>query len=346
MVNLHRRSVRTHGLLSLGAGALLATAALALAATAPPGPPGLDQTPPLDLSSQQSVPLDHGVSEYPGVTYASVRGFRPLTLDLYLPARTSSSLRPAVVWIHGGGWMGGSARAGVPLFGSGPKMLSALAARGYVVAGTTYRLSGEAKFPAAIEDVKASIRWLRLNATALGLDSNRIGVWGESAGGQLASLAGTACDVPELEGTANSPGKVSSCVQAVVDWYGPSDFALMDAQALPGAANHGAATSAESNYVGCAVAQCPKETLKAASPISYIKTGAPPFLIFHGDADTAVPPKQSQELYDALRAHGVAAQLHYIAGANHLFMGASAADAERIMTQVEQFFDRTLAAKR
>lgn len=300
--------------------------------------------PPLDLKSEAMVQLPGGLRAYRDLTYGIVPGFRPLTLDLYLPPAGPSSTHPAVLWIHGGAWMMGAPRMDFPPFGTSEKMLAQLAAHGYVVIGVAYRLSGEAKFPAQIEDVKAAIRWVRLNDDRIGVDAARIGIWGESAGGQLAALAGTSCEAKSLNGPLNGPEAVSSCVQAVVDWYGPTDMAQMDAQGAPGDMKHGAPESAESRYLGCALTACPTSVLAAANPITYIRSGAPPFLIMHGDADTAVPTRQSQLLYEALRSNGGSVELKIIPHANHIFAGASNADLAGLMPTVAHFFDQTLRA--
>jgi dipeptidyl aminopeptidase/acylaminoacyl peptidase len=173
------------------------------------------------------------------------------------------------------------------------------------------------------------------------VDPNRIGVWGESAGGQLASLLGTSCGAAELEGVKNPP--VSSCVQAVADWYGPSDFSQMDSQLIPGGMKHDTPQSAESIYLGCQISKCEPAQVQSANPITYVRANTPPFLIFHGTADTAVPPKQSQILYDALIANGVPAQLIFVPGVNHIFVGATDAQYKDIVDKVFKFFDEKLA---
>lgn len=176
-----------------------------------------------------------GVVGLPDLMYQTIPGYRPMKLDLYTPA--TPGLKPLVIYVHGGGWTGGTQRlAGT--FDSWPDILARLAARGYVVASVSYRLSGEARFPAAIQDVKASIRWLRANAAKYGIDPNRVLLWGGSAGGQLVALAGTSCGVATLSPLPNEGaveagtvrgGTASDCVQGVVDFYGISDLAAMDA---------------------------------------------------------------------------------------------------------------------
>jgi acetyl esterase/lipase len=330
---------RMRNLLMLGLFVLAASPASAQ--NPPPGAANPAAAVKLDLATQAHLSYPGDVTGYMDVTYSVVRGYRPLKLDLYAPARGGA--RPAVVWIHGGGWAGGSPRAALGPYPDWRAVLASLAARGYVVVGATYRFSSEAKFPAAIEDIKASVRWLRTNADTIGVDPNRIGVWGESAGGQLASLLGTSCHAAELEGVKDPP--VSSCVQAVADWYGPSDFSQMDSQLIPGGMKHDTPQSAESNYLGCQISKCEPAKVQSANPIAYVSASTPPFLIFHGTADTAVPPKQSQILYDALLAKGVSAQLIFVPGVNHIFVGATDAQYEDIVDKVFKFFDEKLAKK-
>lgn len=144
-------------------------------------------------------------------------------LDLYVPNNTTSPV-PLIIWIHGGAWRSGDKQLA-------PNSFPLRYARnGYAVASINYRLSDEAIFPAQIYDCKAAVRWLRANASAYNLDVTRIGAWGLSAGGHLASLLGTGGDVTDLEGNVGGNLQHSSRVQAVVDWFGPTDFLLTDAQ--------------------------------------------------------------------------------------------------------------------
>lgn len=314
--------------------------AVAAQAQNPPqgGPPPVPQS-----TVQAKVDFQNGVTGLMDVTYATVSGYRPLKLDLYYQANDNKP-KPAVVWIHGGGWAGGNPRIGVAVLGTSDKVLSTLAARGYVTAAVSYRLSGEAKFPAAMQDVKAAIRFLRANAAKYHIDAQRIAVWGESAGGHLAALAGTSCGVKELEGRGGN-AEQSSCVQAAIDFYGPTDFGMMDAQSPPNGIRHGVPDSPESKFLGCSLPQCPAQTIKLANPMTYIGNKTPPFLIMHGDADVSVPPKQSQMLYEALKAKGVKAKLEMVPGVAHVFMGASEAQAKEILKKVNEFLDETVGAK-
>ena len=227
----------------------------------------------------------------------------PLLLDLHLPARPVAA-PPVVVWLHGGGW-----RKGDRSFA--PDLDRYFAARGYAMANVEYRLSGAALFPAQLDDVRAAVRWLRASAGDFGLDASSIGLWGSSAGGHLAALAAT---------TATDD---RDRVQAVVDGYGPTDFALADAQALPGGMPHAPADSPESELLGVPLADADADLLRAANPIAHITPAAPPFLILHGTADLLVPPGQSEILHAALAAAGVESTLCLIDGLGHAFLNGS-----------------------
>ncbi|MGC3981574.1 MAG: alpha/beta hydrolase [Steroidobacteraceae bacterium] len=294
-----------------------------------------------------------GVTRYGEVAYQSLSGYHPQQADLYVPTAGAASY-PAVVYVHGGGWGVGSSRM------SGlSQTLTALAARGYVVMAINYRFYGEAKFPAQIQDTKAAIRWLRSNAAAYKVDTNKIAIWGESAGGYLAALAGTSCNAAALEppkpaGGAAMPGQTqikvdanqSSCVQAVVDYYGPTEFAAMDGQlTVANARKHNGTDSAESQLLGCALTQCAKSLLQQSNPLTYVDGNEPPFLIVHGDKDTAVPLGQSEMLAAALKAKKVTVTFKTVSGADHMFNGASAAQKQDITDTVYAFLDKTLKGR-
>ena len=179
-----------------------------------------------DRFPQPKVAFAHDVESQPDLVYSVPPGFRPLRLDLYRPRNTGSVTRglPLVVYVHGGGWQSGHTRhAGA--FANWPGVLALLASKGYVVASIEYRLSGEAPFPAAIQDVKTSIRWLRSKSAQFGIDPTSVIIWGGSAGGQLAALAATSCKVESLAPDPQSPlAAQSDCVQGLVTWYGIFDF--------------------------------------------------------------------------------------------------------------------------
>lgn len=226
---------------------------------------------------------------YKDVAYASVSATQKL--DIYLPSGNGPF--PVVIVIHGGGFMVGDK--------ANPALGDELLAAGYAVVSVNYRLAAEAKYPAQIQDVKAAVRFLRANAAQYKLDPERFAAFGQSAGGNLAATLGTSCGVAALEGAELGNAEQSSCVQAVVDWFGPTDFLQMDAQ-FAGAscpANHNDASSPESQVIGAPIQTVP-EKAQAANPITYVSAKAPPFLIQHGTADCNVPPQQGQLLYDAL----------------------------------------------
>lgn len=254
-------------------------------------------------------------------------GGRALRMHLVKPKSTPKDPMPVVVYIHGGGWRGGSRDAGV-------RPLSRLAQRGYFGATVEYRLSAEARFPAQIEDCKAAIRFLRSKAKEYGIDPDRIGVWGPSAGGHLVALLGTSGDVKELEGKGGA-AEFSSRVQAVVDWFGPTDFLKMGKNKI----DHDAANSPESLLVGGPI-QENKDKVAAANPVTYVTKDDPPFLIMHGDKDDLVPLGQSELLHAALRTAGVESKLHVVPGAGHGFGGRD------LEAMVDEFLDRHLKGKK
>ena len=245
-----------------------------------------------------------GVRVVRDITYAETPE-KKLLLDLYLP-EAASSPPPLVVWIHGGAWRGGN-KNNCP----GPL----LARSGLAAACINYRLSHEAIFPAQIHDCKAAVRWLRANGGRYGIDAGRIGAWGASAGGHLAALLGTSGGVADLEGDIGVR-EGSSRIQAVVDFFGPTD--LLQMSQFPSSIDHDAADSPESQLIGGPI-QENKERAQRANPIRYISPDDPPFLIVHGDQDMSVPLNQSQLLYGALRRAGVPARLEIIRGAGHGF---------------------------
>jgi acetyl esterase/lipase len=224
-------------------------------------------------------------------------------LDLYLP-KGGWNL-PLIINIHGGAFKAGSKEMGVPV---------EHLARGYAVASINYRLSQHALFPAQIEDCKAAVRWLRAHAGTYGLDPNHFAAWGSSAGGHLAALLGTTGDTKEFDGGdhLDQPSRV----QAVVDYFGPTDFLQMDAHRPPDGMVHDAADSPESLLIGGPIQQNPEKT-RRANPITYVTKDDPPFLIVHGDADPLVPHHQSELLAAALERAGVPVTFYTVKGAGH-----------------------------
>lgn len=314
----------------IGFAALAATAASAAVKPAPP-----------DMN--QAVAFPGGIVADRDLVYAAIEGFRPLTLDIYrLPPKPNEMARPAIVFVHGGGWATGDARhvAGIDDF---PATLAALAAKGYVVASVNYRLAGEAHFPAAVQDVKAAVRWLRGHAADYDIDTTRVMTWGVEAGGHIAAMVGTSCGVATLEPAADAKSKApiaSDCVQGVIDWYGPTDLASWDAGQTPGP---GAPTRLGA-YLGCEPADCAPGIVHAASPLSYIGAMSPPFLIQHGSADTHVPPDQSQKLNEALGALHLPSEILIYAGLGPDFTRDGSADAAanaKAIADLEDFIAKT-----
>ncbi|WP_375424031.1 alpha/beta hydrolase fold domain-containing protein [uncultured Friedmanniella sp.] len=285
-----------------------------------PLPPHLAPLPP-------GRPLPGGGQVLAGVPYATLPGVRPLELDLYLPP-AGPVPAPVVVFLHGGGWRLGSRRSVGPAYpgptaeGTAPTPFEVVAAAGIAVASVDYRLTGEATWPAQLDDAKDAVGWLRLRADDLGVDPARIAAWGESAGGHLAALLG-------LSGT----------VTAVAAWYPPSDLA-----ALPGdtGADPGAPDSREAQLLGAPLAAVP-ELAAAASPVAYVAPGAPPFLLLHGRADRAVPWEQSERFAAALRAAHVAVDFVCYDDADHMWLGSPAA-ATDALARTSAFLRRQLGA--
>lgn len=289
-----------------------------------------------DMLPVHDAALAGGVTVSPDLTYATVPGFRPLVLDLYRPtaARSGGAGLPLVVYVHGGAWMGGTARNGGAL-SDFPAAMASLAARGYVVASLTYRLSGEARFPAPLEDVKAAMRWLAANAGTYGIDPARTVIWGGSAGGHLAALAATTCE-------AGAP-----CVRGAAIWYGVFDLATIAAQAkAAGVGGHDVPGSAEWKMLGCFADACPNGAIAAASPVAHVEPRMPPMLLIAGRRDRQVPFQQSVEMADRLKAAGVPAELILLDDIDHSFIGATPAATRtatlRAWEATVRFIDRTI----
>jgi acetyl esterase/lipase len=194
-----------------------------------------------------------------------------------------------------------------------------LLAEGYAVAAVEYRLSGEARHPAGVHDLKAAVRWLRANAGEYGLDAANIVAWGSSAGAYLSSMCAVTNGLPEFEGTVGDHLDQSSQVMAVIDHYGPADLAKVgeDTNSIPGVMEQfGTETSPETKLLGYR-AQDDPERAELANPAHYLSAGTVPFLIMHGDADTRLGIGQSERFYQQLRQAGVQAEFHVIPGANH-----------------------------
>jgi acetyl esterase/lipase len=320
--------------LSLG----LALLAAAMPTQAQPPSPATSPEPALgDPMPDRILTLANGVTVNSDITYSTIPGYRPIILDLYRPAQQDKSL-PLVIYIHGGGWANGHTRQS-GAFSDFPAVLADLSARGYVVASLEYRLSKEAPFPAAIDDVRTAIRYLRANAARFGLDGSHVAVWGGSAGGQLAALAALQCGSAPTGEDKSNPGQ-SDCVQAGVGWYGVYDFATMP-QAIAGA---------ENAYLDCVKPNCPADRITAASPAAHVDAKDPPMLLIHGTEDKVVPADQSRQLAAALKAARVPVTLEIIPSVGHSWIGADAAATRaaslRALDLTFRFFDTQLKGQK
>lgn len=308
-------------------------------------PVGKDLVTPGFASPQVKVQYPNNVEALFDITYATVTGYRPLLLDLYhVPGATP---KPAIVFVHGGSFVAGSPRySSSPVFGEMDGFMAYVASRGYVVAAISYRFAYEAKWPAQLQDVKTAVRWLRANAASYGIDQQHIAVWGESAGGGVASMAGVTCGVAEFEGIEAGNADQSSCVQAAIDWYGVSDMSQLDSQAPANTTLiHNSPDSSQSRVLGCVLHyECPASVVAKANPIAYIdaKDSNVSFLIQHGDDDRAVSWKQGQIFYDALRAKGIPAKFDLIPGGDHYFTGVNKDQAKQILDSLFSFLDGNL----
>ncbi|MEY4799149.1 MAG: hypothetical protein RI978_1450 [Verrucomicrobiota bacterium] len=298
---------------------LLTILALVLAMTLPV----CAQSPQGRPSGPEKPRLSEGTRIERDIVYGKAEG-RELKLNLFLPP--GDEVKPLIIWVHGGAWLQGSK--------DGPSPAQQFVGSGYAVAHVGYRLSPVAKWPAQMHDCKAAVRWLRANAAQYHLDPKRFVAWGSSAGGHLVAVLGTSGGVVELEGTGNAL-KTSSSVQAVVDWFGPTDFLQMSK--FRSNIAHDDAKSPESQLIGGPI-QENKNAAAQANPITYVGRfeAPPPFLIMHGTRDDLVPFNQSELLFAALKTAKSDVTFHPMNGSGHGFSG------EQSITPVREFLTRVL----
>ena len=287
----------------------LVASAPAVAASSTP----VTQTPVTQV--MESVTVIRDIAYAP----AAPAGSRGHLLDLYLPSGEGPR-RPLLIWTGGSAWLADNGKDS-----AGP-IADVFTARGYVVAGVSVRSSGQAVFPAQVNDIKAAIRWLRANARQYGLDTGRFAIMGDSSGGWATAMAALTGDVHSLEGDVGVTG-FSSRVQAAVAFYPPTDFLQMDQQMIPGACAffnlilgltdcHSDPLSPESRLMGCPIQTCPR-AVERANPVNYVDRKDPPLMILGGQADMLVPPGQSILLYNAIRAACGEAEFFSVPNAGH-----------------------------
>ena len=234
------------------------------------------------------------------IPFAQVNG-RPIHLDIYTPLKKPRD--GVIVWIHGGAWRRGSK--------DNPPIL-ALVQKGWPVASVEYRLSGEARFPAQMHDIKAAIRFLRAKHKEYGLRTKRVFIFGASAGGHLAALAGVTNGVEELEGFATDFPEQSSDIQAIVSLYGASNLTTILDQSTP----HGLSVRVPALFIGGRPANVPS-VAQLASPVFHVDKDDPPLLMIHGDQDPQMPINQSIELLGKYEELGLDVSFVPLHGAKH-----------------------------
>ena len=268
------------------------------------------------------------------VAYATISSAQ--TMDIQIPAGEGPF--PTVIYVHGGGFFTGDKSAG-------NTYTDALVENNYVAVSINYRLSGEAIFPAAVHDCKAAVRYLRANAAKYRIDTDKIGSWGDSAGGNLASMLGTSSGDSFTEDLTLGNESFSSKVQATVDWFGPINFSTMESEAdalgLTGFMGAGFNTDLEADYMGLNKISDDPALVALANPTTYIDADDAAFFIQVGDADPLVPYTQSESFYQALLVGLGTDKVSFelIEGAGH---GGSEFDDPVNLEKVIAFFDTYL----
>jgi acetyl esterase/lipase len=264
-------------------------------------------------------------------------------LDIYLP-KVEKPNYPIVISIYGSAWLSNSSKgADMPILGK------ALLDAGFAVVVPNHRSSRDALFPAQVNDIKAVIRFVRANAAKYQFDTSFVGITGSSSGGSLAAMAGTTRSVEsftlgnhtvDLEGSVGKYANYSSSVDAVVNWFGPTNMLVMDSC---GGTNfiHNDANSPASLYIGGPIQENKEKTL-LASPTTYVDSGNPPFLIFHGDMDQVVPFCQSELLFVALQKAHVPSRFYLVPKGQH----GPGVHTEPYLSMMVDFFHKELERKK
>lgn len=274
-------------------------------------------------SKKKKMPkIPEGVKVIRDIEYASPNGIS-LKLDLYLPEKPTTENLPVVMWVHGGGWKNGSKDNCKAAF---------LAAEGnFAAVSISYRLIGSGKWPNQINDCYEAVRWVRNSAKKHGLNGDKIGVWGGSAGGHLVALMGTR--------PFDGEEKTSSRVQAVCDWFGPSELLTMPPNTIGEKRTREMVKKSNGALLlGKTVMDVP-DLANDASGLHHVSKDDPPFLIMHGELDPGVPLEQSQKLHDALKEAGVQSAFVIVKGAGH---GGKEFQTDAVKAMVRNFFTKTL----
>ena len=304
-------------------GSLLGVNAAAIAQAQAPPPPDRPAEAPAQAPARPAADAARWIENIEfvhDVVYATITSDngeeRELLFDAAFPKQGGDQPLPAIIYIHGGGWSGGAREAGLPF-------TIAFANGGYFACTISYRLSGEAKYPAAVHDCKAAVRFLRANAAELGIDPDRIGVWGHSAGGHLSAMLGLTGDDAALEGEVGTTG-VSSKVNCFVSVCGPAQLAGFDYNNIV------------ANFLGGATEEERAPIAKQASPVTHVDANDPPSLLVHGTADDLVNIRQARLLHEKLTGAGADCELHEIEGEGHAVRDKAAYE------RVAMFFDEHL----
>jgi acetyl esterase/lipase len=268
----------------------------------------------------------------PNQTYRTATNI-DLKLDLYLPMDASESRpAPTMIYIHGGGWWSGNKEAAVISLLPWIEM-------GYAVVNVEYRLGGAAAAPAAVEDCRCALRWVRNHAKEYRLDPARIVLSGHSAGGHLALMTGLvptsagldlAC-IDRAEGGIGEPSTAEIPVAAIINWFGITD--VKDLLSGPNAKTYAL------RWIGSLPSAADRETLASRlSPLTYVRADQPPVFTIHGDDDPTVPYSHATRLRDALERAGVANELITVPGGKH--GGFPPAESLRIWTAIRAFLQK------
>ena len=268
------------------------------------------------LASLTLLQAQENIQVTPDIVYATY-GTRLLKLDVYRPP--ADKPLPGILVIRGGGWRVGDKKGFAPIARN-------LAAKGFVTACIEYRVLPDVQFPDPIYDTKAAVRWMRAEGKKYGIDPDRIGAIGGSAGGHLVALLGTSYKAAALEGEGGHPG-VSSRVQAVVAMAPVTDFVTMHRSESGG------------GNVVRSMFQDKIELAKSFSPVTYLSRDSAPILFIHGDADKTVPIAQSQEMLELCQKVGVRSSLISLKGVPHGFWNQPTWSADTINQSAAFFHD-------